>query len=60
MFDSANLGKLTVEVHRMLDLPLPEPKDPRQGNRTGFSFARFAIPQPRARRARDDDAAGRE
>jgi lipopolysaccharide biosynthesis glycosyltransferase len=36
---------LPVEVHPMLDLPLPEPKDPRQGKRTGFSFARFAIPQ---------------
>ncbi len=29
----------------MLNLPLPEPRDPRQGKRTGFSFARFAIPQ---------------
>jgi lipopolysaccharide biosynthesis glycosyltransferase len=37
--------ELPVEVHPMLDLPLPEPKDPRQGKRTGFSFARFAIPQ---------------
>ena len=37
--------ELPVEVHPMLDLPLPEPKDPRQRKRTGFSFARFAIPQ---------------
>jgi Glycosyl transferase family 8 len=29
----------------MLDLALLEPKDPRQGKRTGFSFARFAIPE---------------
>lgn len=36
---------LPVEVHPMLDLPLPEPKDPRQGKRTGFSFTRFAVPQ---------------
>lgn len=36
---------LQVEVQAMLDLPLPEPRDPRQGKRTGFSFARFAIPR---------------
>ena len=35
---------LPVGVHPMLDLPLPEPKDLRQGKRTGF----FAVPQPRS------------
>lgn len=44
--------ELPVEVHPMLDLPLPEPKDPRQGKRTGFSFARFAIPQLAGHRGR--------
>jgi Glycosyl transferase family 8 len=43
---------LPVEVHPMLDLPLPEPKDPRQRKRTGFSFARFAIPQLAGHRGR--------
>lgn len=33
-----------VEVISMADLKLPEPKDLRQGSRTNFSFARFAIP----------------
>jgi Glycosyl transferase family 8 len=37
-------ASIQVEVTPMLNLPLPEPKDPRQGARTGFSFARFAIP----------------
>ncbi len=35
---------LQVEVTSMADLVLPEPKDVRQGARTNFSFARFAIP----------------
>jgi hypothetical protein len=35
----------TVEVMPMLDLPVPEPKDPRNGQRTGFSFSRFCIPK---------------
>ncbi len=35
----------TVEVHSMLDLDIPAPKDIRQGQRTGFSFARWAIPE---------------
>jgi lipopolysaccharide biosynthesis glycosyltransferase len=33
-----------VEVHPMLDVPARDAKDPRQGKRTGFSFARFLIP----------------
>lgn len=34
-----------VEVIPMLDLPVPIPKDPRNGQRTGFSFSRFCIPK---------------
>jgi hypothetical protein len=34
-----------VEVIPMIDLPVREPKDPRQGQRTGFSFSRFCIPK---------------
>jgi lipopolysaccharide biosynthesis glycosyltransferase len=34
-----------VEVIPMIDLPVPVPKDPRNGQRTGFSFSRFCIPQ---------------
>ncbi|GID05780.1 glycosyltransferase [Pseudomonas sp. 008] len=34
-----------VEVIPMLDLPVPEPLDPRNGQRTGFSFSRFCIPK---------------
>ncbi|MBX4994136.1 hypothetical protein ABID08_006144 [Rhizobium binae] len=33
-----------VEVFGMLDLPVPAPLDPRNGQRTGFSFSRFTIP----------------
>lgn len=33
-----------VEVIPMLNLPVPTPKDPRNGQRTGFSFSRFCIP----------------
>jgi glycosyl transferase family 8 len=33
-----------VRVCPLIDLDLPEPEDPRQGSRTNFSFARFAIP----------------
>jgi len=36
---------MQVEVIPMLDLPVPEPKDPRQGQRTGFSYSRFCIPK---------------
>jgi lipopolysaccharide biosynthesis glycosyltransferase len=35
---------LTVQVFPMLDLPIKKTKDPRQGQRTGFSFSRFCIP----------------
>jgi lipopolysaccharide biosynthesis glycosyltransferase len=34
-----------VEVIPMLDLPVPQPRDPRNGQRTGFSFSRFCIPK---------------
>jgi len=34
-----------VEVIPMLDLPVPQPKDPRNRQRTGFSFSRFCIPK---------------
>jgi hypothetical protein len=33
-----------VEVTPMLDLPVPQPRDPRNGQRTGFSYSRFCIP----------------
>jgi len=35
----------TVEIHSMLDLEIPAPQDIRQGQRTGFSFARWAVPE---------------
>jgi lipopolysaccharide biosynthesis glycosyltransferase len=34
-----------VQVRPLIDLDLPEPRDIRQGSRTNFSFARFAIPE---------------
>ena len=34
-----------VRVCPLIDLDLPEPNDLRQGSRTNFSFARFAIPE---------------
>lgn len=34
-----------VQVVPMVDLPVPRPKDPRNGQRTGFSFSRFCIPK---------------
>ena len=34
-----------VEVVPMLDLPVPTPRDPRNGQRTNFSFSRFCIPK---------------
>jgi lipopolysaccharide biosynthesis glycosyltransferase len=37
--------KLKVEVTAMQDLPVPVPSDPRNGQRTGFSFSRFCIPR---------------
>ena len=37
--------KLPVVVTPMLDLPIREPKDPRNLQRTGFSFSRYCIPK---------------
>jgi lipopolysaccharide biosynthesis glycosyltransferase len=37
--------KAPIEVYAMLDLPIRQPKDPREHQRTGFSFSRFCIPQ---------------
>lgn len=34
-----------VEVIPMIDLPVPLPEDPRNGQRTGFSYSRFCIPK---------------
>jgi hypothetical protein len=34
-----------VQVIPMVDLDVPAPRDPRNGQRTGFSFSRFCIPQ---------------
>ncbi len=34
-----------VEMSTMMDVHLPDPVDPRNRKRTGFSFNRFAIPQ---------------
>lgn len=34
-----------VEVYAMLDLPVRQPRDPRERQRTGFSFSRFCIPK---------------
>lgn len=34
-----------ARVQPLIDLDLPEPQDLRQGSRTNFSFARFAIPE---------------
>lgn len=34
-----------VQVIPMVDLPVPKPRDPRNGQRTGFSFSRFCIPK---------------
>jgi hypothetical protein len=37
-------ASIPVEVLPMIDLPVPHPIDPRNGQRTGFSFSRFCIP----------------
>jgi lipopolysaccharide biosynthesis glycosyltransferase len=37
-----------VRVAPLIDVELPEPRDLRQGSRTNFSFARFAIPELKA------------
>ena len=36
---------MNIKLRSMDDVVLPDPKDVRQGKRTGFSFTRFAIPQ---------------
>lgn len=36
---------MEVEIIPMIDLSVPLPKDPRNGQRTGFSFSRFCIPK---------------
>ncbi len=38
-------SSLPVEVVPMLDLPIKQPQDPRNWQRTGFSFSRFCIPK---------------
>ena len=35
----------TIEVIPMIDLDVPTPQDPRNGQRTGFSYSRFCIPK---------------
>lgn len=35
----------SVVVTPMVDLPVPTPRDPKQRQRTGFSFSRFCIPK---------------
>ena len=44
--------QLPVEVHSLGGLALPEPPDPAHRARTGFSFARFAIPELAGRTGR--------
>ncbi|MFN7166889.1 MAG: glycosyltransferase [Pannonibacter sp.] len=44
--------QLPVEVHSLGGLNLPEPPDPAHRSRTGFSFARFAIPELAGRTGR--------
>jgi hypothetical protein len=44
-----NLNVVTRPMH---DLVLPQPNDPRNRSRTGFSFARFAIPELAGRKGR--------
>ena len=38
-------SSVDIQLSPMLELGLPEPSDPRQSQRTGFSFSRFAIPK---------------
>jgi lipopolysaccharide biosynthesis glycosyltransferase len=38
-------SSIPIELRSMADLSMPQPRDPRQSQRTGFSFCRFAIPQ---------------
>ena len=51
-FSIARRTDLKVSVRSMHDLDLPDPKDIRQGKRTGFSFTRFAIPALAGRQGR--------
>ena len=44
-FSARRHSSLPVSVTPLLDLKLPVPSDPRQRQRTGFSFSRFAIPR---------------
>lgn len=44
--------RLQVEVHSLGGLNLPQPPDPAHRARTGFSFARFAIPELAGRSGR--------
>lgn len=45
-------SSLPICVTPLIDLDLPEPRDIRQGSRTNFSFARFAIPELKAYQGR--------
>lgn len=36
---------MAIEVYSMIDLDVPVPKNPRNSQRTGFSFSRFCIPK---------------
>lgn len=45
-------SSLPVQVEHMIDLPVPEPRDPARRQRTGFSFSRFCIPALAGRRGR--------
>ena len=45
-------ASLPCRVTPLIDLDLPEPRDIRQGSRTNFSFARFAIPELKDHRGR--------
>jgi lipopolysaccharide biosynthesis glycosyltransferase len=38
-------ASLAIELVPMLDLPIRQPKDPKNFSRTGFSFSRFCIPK---------------
>jgi lipopolysaccharide biosynthesis glycosyltransferase len=38
-------ASLEVELIPMLDVPIRQPKDPKNSSRTGFSFSRFCIPK---------------
>ena len=44
--------EMDVKFHSLADLDLPQPPDPAHKARTGFSFARFAIPELAGRTGR--------